>query len=275
MATPSKKPKKNETETLEFVNEPVSEEYKYELIPESFDYRFLGSDYSHGIKELLQQLFLKSDIDLGQLTDMLIGQIGIGSLIIKDLSEESMAVYDENTVFAVTSVLNLTADKENFCIKQLYSLLERLTAQHAREKDKEAITKILQQNYKIGFLIHERLVNIPRDVSVPMFHALRNDIDEVKKTNDAYDFDYLIIISKTIRPKVGRRRQIFTNQEEQLFYRKAKWTFDFNVEDESDFVFADWLPKEKQWVPFRRVTIFKASVFRDIVDTQNNGNASP
>lgn len=39
-----------------------------------------GQDF-HGIKQLLSQLFLKAHINLGQMTDMLIGQSGVGSVL--------------------------------------------------------------------------------------------------------------------------------------------------------------------------------------------------
>ncbi|CAG9773168.1 unnamed protein product [Ceutorhynchus assimilis] len=281
MAGPPKKPKKIEKPT-ESGDESMSEE-ENEIqteteIQANFDGRFLGAEHYHGIKRLLLQLFLKADIDLGQITDLLIGQTGIGSVLQQaiesddDDEEEDMDVVEATTVFAVTSILNLTANKETPCIKQLYSLLEELTVQHASQEAKEGITKILQQNDKIGFLIHERIVNIPAKISVPMLTALNEEIEKTKKKNTSYDFDYLIIISKTTKPKIGQNGvgETFTNEEEQFFLKKAEWTFDFNVEKDCDLVAADCLPEEEQLVPFRRISVFRASVFRNIVDTITN-----
>lgn len=68
-------------------------------------------DY-HGIKTLLQQLFLKAHIDLGGLTDLIISQNYVGSVVKQ--SEEIDESDDEdsiNDVFGITTVINVS-DKQ-------------------------------------------------------------------------------------------------------------------------------------------------------------------
>lgn len=73
-----------------------------------------GQDF-HGIKQLLLQLFLKAHIDLSQLSDMLINQTGVGSVLKQGLSdsddEDDADMTDQSDVFGITSVINLSAHK--------------------------------------------------------------------------------------------------------------------------------------------------------------------
>lgn len=70
-------------------------------------------DY-HGIKTLLQQLFLKAHIDLGGLTDLIISQNYVGS-VVKQSEEIDESDEDENNgindVFGITTVINVS-DKQ-------------------------------------------------------------------------------------------------------------------------------------------------------------------
>jgi len=78
----------------------------------------IDSDF-HGIKQLLNQLFLKAHLNLSELTDVIIGQNYVGSVIKQAYDEEVEGSEDEeddaadseNQVFGITTVLNLT-DKQ-------------------------------------------------------------------------------------------------------------------------------------------------------------------
>lgn len=82
----------------------------------------LDPDY-HGIKTLLQQLFLKAHIDLGSLTDLIISQNYVGSVVkqSEDLEGSDDEDSDINDVFGVTTVINLSSGQVSiylqcFCI---------------------------------------------------------------------------------------------------------------------------------------------------------------
>lgn len=74
----------------------------------------------HGIKQLLKQLFLKSHVDLSQITELLIQQNGVGSVLKQtvDDEDEDDDLVDALDVYGITSVLNLHSNKVNgfFCI---------------------------------------------------------------------------------------------------------------------------------------------------------------
>ena len=73
-----------------------------------------GQDF-HGIKQLLQQLFVTAHVDLSQMSDMLIAQAGIGSVLKQSYNdsddEEDVDMVDESDVFGITSAINLTQHK--------------------------------------------------------------------------------------------------------------------------------------------------------------------
>lgn len=79
-------------------------------------------DY-HGIKILLQQLFLKAHIDLGGLTDLIISQNYVGSVVKQsDNEEESDDDEDDdvNDVFGITTVINVSDRQASMINNNVY-----------------------------------------------------------------------------------------------------------------------------------------------------------
>ncbi|CAH1100751.1 unnamed protein product [Psylliodes chrysocephalus] len=227
-----------------------------------------GQDF-HGIKQLLNQLFLKAHIDLSQMSDLLIAQHGVGSVLKQSYNdsddEEDVDMSEEKDVFGITSVINLGLQKETPCVQQFYSLLEELSKKHADEEIQKSITKIVNETKRLGFLINERFVNIPAQISVPLLNSLNDEIDRIKKKDPSYDFEYFIMISKICKTK-DTDEVIYTNDEEELFSKEADVSFEFNVSNETDTGLAGrWLAEDKQVVPYRKVIIFNANKLRNII----------
>lgn len=90
----------------------------------------IDSDF-HGIKQLLNQLFLKAHLNLSELTDIIIGQNYVGSVIKQSMGDEEEDSDDEgddvNDVFGITTVINLTekqvGNMADFKIKFLITFL--------------------------------------------------------------------------------------------------------------------------------------------------------
>jgi hypothetical protein len=61
------------------------------------------------------------------------------------------------------------------CIKSLRKeLLKRCSESKCSDEVKENFLSILEDSSNnIGFLINERLVNLPSDVAIPAFHTLK------------------------------------------------------------------------------------------------------
>ncbi|KAJ8933241.1 hypothetical protein NQ318_011680 [Aromia moschata] len=233
-----------------------------------------GHDF-YGIKQLLNQLFLKAHIDISQMSDMLIAQGGIGSVLKQscnddddDDDEDDTDMTEENNVFGITSIINLTSHKETPCVQQFYSLLDEISLKHTDQITQNKIKSIIGQSTKLGFLINERFVNISAKISPIMLQSLYEEVERMKKKDASYNFEYYVMISKTCRPvKNPETEEIFSNDEEELFSKAADITFDFSVAKESDTgLSGNWLTEDKQVVPYRRILIFKAEKFKDIIE---------
>ncbi|CAH0555561.1 unnamed protein product [Brassicogethes aeneus] len=278
MAGPTKKTKPTEKEESEeevMSEDEESEEGTYHgqnEVQATFEGRNPEGQDFHGIKQLLVQLFLKAHIDLSQISDMLIQQNGVGSVLKQSYNdsddEEDVDMVEESDVFGITSVLNLTSHRETPCVVQLYKLLEEVSGKHSSNEVQENIKKILQSSNRLGFLINERFVNIPAKISTVMLTSLHDEIERFKKKDQSYNFQYFVMICKTYKPKGEKDgEETFTNAEEEIFAKKSIINFEFNVENEADSGLAGkWLSEDKQVTPFRRVLIFKADKFKNIID---------
>ncbi|CAH1714347.1 unnamed protein product [Aphis gossypii] len=157
----------------------------------------------HSIKQLLQQLFLKAPVDLSDLSNLLINQPGIGSVIKQvpneDEDDDSDSdvdpddVVDINQVFGISSVLNIS-QKTNECERNLHKLMLDLSNQYSDSETKRFVNGLLGDTTKqVGLLLNERYVNIPPPISVPLFHAIRYYCIDLINKNNILSFLYLLI----------------------------------------------------------------------------------
>lgn len=158
--------------------------------------------------------------------------------------------------------------------------------EHADKDTQEGINKIINSNRSLGFLINERFINIPAKISVPLLNSLHDEIERITKKDNSYAFDYYIMICKTTRPKENSgntfefklmnlwytyqiflaSEEIYSNDEEEIFYKAADHSFDFNVVNEADIGLGGrWLSEDKQVLPYRRVLFFKANKLKNII----------
>ena len=248
----------------------------------------LDPDY-HGIKTLLQQLFLKAHIDLGGLTDMIISQNYVGSVVkqSEDLEESDDEDDDINDVFGVTTVINLSSGQNYLCIQQLRDLLKQLANEHATDATNGMIKNILENDSEaLGLLINERFVNIPAQISVPLLENLTSEIKRANNKRMAFDFSYYVLICKLYKmedQKMGKKAKskkksnaeeptvIWSNPEEEIFAEDATCSFEFSVEKESDSgLSGTWTEGDDEMVPYRRVLLFEATKLQSIIDKIKN-----
>ncbi|KAK9692876.1 bccip [Popillia japonica] len=241
-----------------------------EMIQADFEGRNPEAQDFHGIKQLLQQLFLKAHIDLSQMTDMLIAQTGVGSVLKQSIDdaedEDDDDMSDPLDVFGITSVLNLSSHKDTPCVQQLFSLLEDLSQKHADTETQNEIKRILSGT-KIGLLVNERFVNIPAKVSDPLLTSLSAEIERIQKKDVSYAFEYLIMICKLHKSKSDAGEIIFANGEEEIFAKEAEVSFLFNVSTESDTsVSGKWSDSDAEMIPHRKILFIKGNKLNNIVE---------
>ncbi|XP_039268682.1 BRCA2 and CDKN1A-interacting protein-like [Styela clava] len=200
------------------------------------------SDF-HGIRQMLHQLFPKDNVDISEIANILIGQNFIGTLLKQSEFEEDESDDgdDNDQVFGVTSCLSLNGmHEQNDAIKQLLKILALNCEKFETEEScKEKFKMILESNKEdgcVGWIINERFINIPPQVSLPMFEKLQTELVEArsnKKHKNCYEFTHYIMICKTYCPltpegkKFDSSKLQFINSEEELFFEEADVHFTY------------------------------------------------
>lgn len=196
-----------------------------------------------GIKQLLKQLFLKAQVNISELTDIIIGQNYIGSVIKQCWddemdSEEEDDSDDANLVFGITSAVNLTHRKETECVQQIKTMILEKAEKNATDAVLTLLRDILGNDGKpTGFLINERFINIPAQISVPMLDNLKNEIRRANDKKMPYNFSYYIMFLKFHRQAASKKspqEDVFSNPEEEVFLKESLANFEFSVETEAD-----------------------------------------
>ncbi|KAK7500687.1 hypothetical protein BaRGS_00007931 [Batillaria attramentaria] len=213
----------------EFMDQEVQVEFEARM-PEDSDF--------NGIKTLLQQLFLKTSINLSEMTDLIISQNYVGSVI-----------------------------KEKECVKQLVSLVTTQCQEAAPELSGN-LTEILHHD-TVGLLLNERFINIPPQITVPAFQSLRSDMEKACRKNMPFTFSFFLMLCKTYRykakPKPGQPELFFSNPEEELISDMSDLSATWSVATERDGV-SDGRWDMDDMEATRTLLLFQADKFGAIID---------
>lgn len=205
------------------------------------------SDYD-GIRTLLHQLFLKSNVNVSQLAETIISQNYVGCVIKQcevPEEEDSDEEVEEDPVFGVMSVINMSERKDLQCVKEIKQLILSNCEKSAAEKLSEFKHLLDDSNHKqTGYLLHERFINIPSTIAVPMYESLKKDLESEKVQKMKYKFDQYIFICKTCRPQqegsknatIDMKDVIFLNTEEEFLMEFSKSHFTYSVAAQRDSV---------------------------------------
>jgi len=220
-----------------------------------------GEDFN-GIRRLLQQLFLRSQsVDCGRITETILAQRGIGSVIkqsipddIEDINEQS------NEVYAISTVLNL-ADKTKESVLGLRRFLLEQTAKGNDRQVLKYVTDLLAG--RVAFLFNERFINIPAQITVPLLETLVLEMRKARDRQLPYDFEHYIIICKLYKPKnlaasASNQACIFSNPEEELFVSESELCIDYDVSSDSSMDNSSNWTDGVEMTPWRRIVVFKA-----------------
>ncbi len=194
--------------------------------PEDCDY--------HGVRRLLCKLFnVRPDaVDLSKMAETIIGQRIVGSVITQSKEEDDDDLSDEeefedlnNEVFGVTTVLKLTGDipgqpsEAADLAKQIKKYLVDIA-----KKEGDSIEKLTSflgnPRHTVGFLISERIMNIPPQISRPLYETLFNEIKKAKSKRMPYDFTHFILVARCLKPSSGGTL-IYVNAEEEMLEEES------------------------------------------------------
>jgi protein BCP1 len=177
----------------------------------------------HGLKTLLRQLLdVDSQLfDLSALADLILSQPTVGSTVKVD--------GEETDAYAFLTILNMHEHRGKPAMKALIDyILEK-------SKTTEGLAPLasLIPGAQVGLVLAERLINVPSEISPPMYGMLIDEIEAAVEDKEPYEFTHYLILSKTYHEIASA-----LDQEEKPRTKKNKVaknsreTFYFHPEDE-------------------------------------------
>ncbi|XP_020034949.1 BRCA2 and CDKN1A-interacting protein isoform X2 [Castor canadensis] len=231
--------------------------------------------------EIVDELFLKAPVNTAELTDLLIQQNHIGSVIKQtNVSEDSDDDMDEDEIFGFISLLNLTERKGTQCAEQIKELVLSFCEKNCEKSMVEQLDKLLNDTTKpVGFLLSERFINVPPQIALPMHQQLQKELAEAHKTNKPCGKCYFyLLISKTFveagrsnsKKRWNRQKKdvlMFANAEEEFFYEKAILEFSYSVQEDSDTCLGGrWSFDDVPMKPLRTVMLIPGDKMSEIME---------
>ncbi|KAI9750869.1 MAG: Serine/threonine-protein kinase [Chaenotheca gracillima] len=180
----------------------------------------------HGLKILLRQLF---DVDaqlfdLSALADLILSQPLLGSTV--------KVEGNESDPYAFLSIINLHAHRDKSVIKDLTTHIARKASSvPALSQTSELLSA--GSSAQIGLILTERMINIPSEVSPPMYTMLLEEISWAIEDKEPYEFTHYLVISKTYSEVASKLdEQDARPQKKSKKAAAGSETFYFHPEDE-------------------------------------------
>lgn len=201
-----------------------------------------------------------------------VGQNYIGSVIKQcyDDDDDELSDDDSNLVFGITTVISLKNSEGIQCIGQIRDFL----MDKAEKNSNDAILKMFKnafQTHDIGLLINERFVNIPAQISLPLFQNLEMELHHAISKNKPFNFSSFILISKFYR-KVDQNGKVvedlMTNLEEEVFSSFVDASFEYSVADEADSgLDGNWDEDDSELIPYRKVSLIDMKKLHNVIES--------
>jgi len=246
--------------------------------PEEIQVDFEGQNPSvedfDGIKQLLGQMFLKAHINTNELTNIIIGQNYVGS-VIKQCYDDNEGSSDEdddaNIVLGITTAVNITGHQNLESLAQIKDFLLNKAENNGTGTEIELFKTALNGDNVTGLLINERFVNIPPQISLPLLENLQKELLTAVNKNKPFNFCSFIVISKFYRKEDKQGKfieNLLSNAEEEAFVQHSIASFDYTVKEEADSgLDGAWDEDDLQMIPFRRVILLDAKSLPDIISS--------
>ncbi|KAF7661477.1 hypothetical protein LDENG_00260910 [Lucifuga dentata] len=256
----------------------ASEEEINEEVVVDFEAHSISVNDFNGIKKLLQQLFLKAHVNTSDMTDIIIQQNHVGSVIRQAEVPEDSDDDDPDEVFGFISMLNLTERKGVQCVEEVKELIMDQCQKNCPQSVTEQLEQIFNDTSKpVGLLLSERFINVPPQIALPLHKQLQDEIAEAQRTNKPSGrCHYCLMISKTckeatksISARGGAPKDeiMFVNAEEEFFYEQALVKFHYSVQEEADSCLSGrWSFDDVPMKPFRTVMLIPADRMPAVMD---------
>ncbi|CAG5904722.1 unnamed protein product [Menidia menidia] len=258
-------------------SETSDEEINEEVVVDFEAHAISSNDYN-GVKKLLQQLFLKAHVNTSEMTDIIIQQNHVGSVIKQAEVPEDSDDDDPDEVFGFITVLNLTERKGVQCVEEVKELIVDQCEKNAPHAVAEQLELIFSDISKpVGLLLSERFINVPPQIALPLHKQLQEEVAEAQRTNKpSGKCHYCLMISKTCKPATKniparggapKDEYMFINAEEEFFYEQATLKFHYSVQEETDHCLSGrWSFDDVPMKPFRTVMLIPTDKMPAIMD---------
>ncbi|KAG7264136.1 hypothetical protein CRUP_018678 [Coryphaenoides rupestris] len=261
-------------------SEASDEEINEEVIVDFEAHAIAHTDFD-GIKKLLHQLFLKAHVNTSDLTDIIIQQNHVGSVLRQaEVPDDSDGDDNPDEVFGFISMLNLTERKGVQCVEELKELIMSQCEKNSSGAVTEQLEQILNDTAKsVGLLLSERFINVPPQIALPLHRQLQEEMVEAQRTNKpSGKCHYYLMVSKTCKevtksiPARGgntapSEELLFVNAEEMFFYEHATVKFNYSVQGEADSCLSGrWSFDDVPMKPYRTVMLIPADAIPAIME---------
>ncbi|KAK9530228.1 hypothetical protein VZT92_011747 [Zoarces viviparus] len=248
----------------------ASEEEINEEVMVDFEAHAISNNDFDGVKRLLHQLFLKAHVNTSEMTDLIIQQNHLGSVIKQAEVPEDSDDDDPDEVFGFITMLNLTERKDVQCVEELKELIVDQCEKNSTNSVTEQLEQFLNDASKpVGLLLSERFINVPPQIALPLHKQLQEEIAEAQRTNmPSGKCHYCLMISKTCKeanrsiPSRGgapKDEYLFVNAEEEFFCEQAILKFNYSVQEDADTCLSGrWSFDDVPMKPFRTVMLIPA-----------------
>jgi len=202
------------------------------------------------LQNLLRHLFDvdQTKFDIHSFADLILSQPLLGSTVKVDGKDSDP--------YAFLTVLNMNQHKNVSVIGELSSYVLQKGKSDAAFHEKLRDLLGNEAKTQTGLILSERLINMPTEVTPPMYKMLLEEIELAIEDREPYEFDYFLVFSKTYteskskldeeedRPKKkGKKAKaaskdvFYFHPEDEVFTRKASHQLSFpysNVAQEAD-----------------------------------------
>ncbi|KAH7031281.1 p21-C-terminal region-binding protein-domain-containing protein [Microdochium trichocladiopsis] len=224
-----------------------SDDEDFDMVNVEFEWFNFDADIDfHGTKALLRQL-LDVDAslhDISGLADLILSQPTVGSTVKVDGKETDP--------YAMLTALNLrehAGNKGNKAVVELVRYLaDKAASSSSTGKDSSSnnnnnnnlasvVPELLQaqtsnsggQAPTVGLILAERLINMPAEISPPMYRMVIDEIADAVEDKEPYEFTHYLVLSKTYQEVEGKKRG---RQDPTAAAAAADTTWYFHPEDE-------------------------------------------
>jgi len=226
-----------------------------------------------GIVSLLRQCFRDSDdVHLGNLAKFIMKQRSVGSVVTQSPSDSTDDEDDDELggtdgeVFGLATIVRLK-DTE-----VAEPIVRHLTKAVASTDPRGQLSRLLTTlDSDVGLIISERIINMPPQISVPLYQTLSNEVKKAKAKNLPFNFTHYALISKVLvaAPEAGQAGVMYTNAEEEVFVPECEFILDMVAKTEQEEQRIVTLSQD-DFIEKKKVMVFKADKLDKIVGIVKN-----